>query len=154
MLLGQVVGLGSELVSEHLDLVVRVRVGGSGVSLVRLLWLALLCVMVAVLRRLMVLLVRHCLRSRFRVSDHDPHARVRTRHLSILLQQACILDLWVTIPELMLRLVLIRVITLAILPVVCVLFFLHHRFHLIVFKLTVARIILRIRKRQDVAALV
>ena len=110
--------------------------------------------MMAVLRWLMVLLVRHWLRSRFRVSDHNPHARVGTRHLRILLQQACILHLRVTVSELMLRLVLILVIALTILPVFRVFFLLHHGFHLIVLELTIARVVLRVRKRQDVAALV
>ena len=40
------------------------------------------------------------------VSDHDTHARVRARHFSVLLKQACILDLRVAIPELVLGLVI------------------------------------------------
>ena len=80
LLLSQVVGLRSKLISEHLELV-RVNRGGDCVSLlVRFLRFALvsLMMMMIVLRLMMVLwFLWHWLWSRLRVSDHDSHAWVR-----------------------------------------------------------------------------
>ena len=90
---------------------------------------------------------------RLRIGDHDAHTRVSSRHLSVLLEEPSVLHLWVTITELMLRLVVLSM-TLALFLVLCVLLFFDHGLDLVILKLTVARVVLRIREGQDVAALV
>ena len=87
------------------------------------------------------------------VSNHDTHARICTRHLSILLKKARVLYLRVAIPELVLGLG-IRSLFILLILVFGVFFLFDHRLDLIILKLTVARVVLRVRQGQDVATLI
>ena len=90
------------------------------------------------------------------VSYNHVKAGVCALHLGILLQKSSILHLWVAVSKLVLNLRLLMAVTS---PALCqrilgVFLILNHRVHLIIFELAVTRVVLRIRQRQNVAALV
>ena len=73
-----------------------------------------------------------------RVRDHHTHTRrISSRHLSILLEQACVLDLWVTISKLVLLLFRRPLAPRTMVLIKSIIRLLDHRIDLIVLELAV-----------------
>jgi len=101
--------------------------------------------------RLCVKLVHYLGLTWLLTAHHHAQARVSSLHLSVLLQEARVLHLRVAVPELVFgfRLPLVCLVGL----VFRILLVFKNGLYFVVFELTVARIVLGVRQRQDMAAL-
>ena len=91
------------------------------------------------------------------ISDHHTKARFRALHLRILLKQASVLNLRVTVTELVLLfrfLVPVTSIATITMVIIGILFIFNHRLNFVILKLAIPRIVLGVAERQNVTALI